>query len=495
MATAAQTADPASTPRPALEAALARLRSADDFPAVSGRIQQLMDVLDDEYASVQTLTNLIIQDYSMTVKLLKTANAFQFNRSGAPLVSVSHAIVLLGVKAVRELASCIVVFEHFQRRSPGLRQLLMLSLLDANHARAVAVRTGTLRGEEAYLLGMLRNLGEVLVACYLPDEYAAVLKDMADAQSPERASCRRILQFEYEELASAVVRDWHMSSISTVLAEGESSTRSDPAQAIVSFAHGLTSGVYRHGSESSHKAITLLLLKHAALGLNRDDVAEVLEAGIKGTHGTFAQARIRLDDLQLKRQMAAALVESPNAAAAPESRPGDAPHDESPEGSPAMMAVRQALENEQLDLNKKILIILEATLTAGGFDRAMLALVAGSRHEVCGRLGLGVNSEALIARFRFPLGVNGGPAGTAVGRGQELMLAGSWELVPDEQRFLRSLEAGAIVLFPVVVDSRVMGALYVDTTDKSQPTEAAVTTARRMRDAIVKSMRPRTPAA
>ena len=161
-----------------------RLRSADDFPAVSGRVQQLMRVLGDEDASVQKLTNLIIQDYSMTVRLLKTANAFQFNRSGVPLMSVSHAIVLMGVKAVRELASTIVVFEHFNRRSPGLRQLLMLSLLTANHAREVAARTtGGIRGEEAYLLGMLRNLGEVLVACYFPAEYAAVLRDMADTNS------------------------------------------------------------------------------------------------------------------------------------------------------------------------------------------------------------------------------------------------------------------------------------------------------------------------
>src|SRR5262245_46739148 len=134
--------------RSALEAALARVRSADDFPAVSARVQQLMEILGHEDVSVQRLATRIIQDYSMTVKLLRMANSFQFNRSGAPLVSVTHAIVLIGVKAVRELASGIIVFEHFQRRSPGLRQLLMLSLLSANHAREVADRTGAIRGEE-----------------------------------------------------------------------------------------------------------------------------------------------------------------------------------------------------------------------------------------------------------------------------------------------------------------------------------------------------------
>jgi HD-like signal output (HDOD) protein len=211
MATTPPTTAAASSEN-ALRNVLTRLRTGDDFPAVSGRVQQLMEVLGDEDVSVQKLANLIIQDYGMTVKLLKTVNAFQFNRSNVPLVSVTHAIFRMGVKAVRELASTIVVFEHFHRRSPGLRQLLMLSLLSANHAREVASRTGTVRSEKAYLLGMLRNLGEVIVACYLPAEYAAILEEMGEARSTERSVCRRLLGFEYEELARAVVREWGIST-------------------------------------------------------------------------------------------------------------------------------------------------------------------------------------------------------------------------------------------------------------------------------------------
>src|ERR1044071_1255587 len=52
-----------------LDAAVARVRAADDFPAVSGKIQQLMEVLQQEETHVQRLANLIIQDYSLTLKL------------------------------------------------------------------------------------------------------------------------------------------------------------------------------------------------------------------------------------------------------------------------------------------------------------------------------------------------------------------------------------------------------------------------------------------
>src|SRR5690349_10715499 len=90
-------ADPHSlAAQSALEIALDRIRATDDFPAISGRIQQLMEVLGDEDASVQRLANVVIQDYSLTLKLLRSANSFKFNRSGTPVLSATHAIVMMG---------------------------------------------------------------------------------------------------------------------------------------------------------------------------------------------------------------------------------------------------------------------------------------------------------------------------------------------------------------------------------------------------------------
>jgi GAF domain-containing protein len=474
-----------------LEAALARVRGAEDFPAVSGRLHQLMELLGDEDASVQRLANFLLQDYSLTLKLLRTANSFQFNRSGAPVVSATHAIVMMGAQTVRDLVSTIVVFEHYHRKSPGLRQLLMLSLLSANHAREVAERTGGARGEEAYLLGMLRNLGEVLVACYLPAEYAAVLKDVADHRSTAEAACRRVLHFTYEQLATAVVRDWHIPYVERVLSDGGASA--EKSQTIVSFAHALTSAVYRQGHSQPQQAVRLLLQKYADLKLDHDDVGAVLEAGVAGTKETFKQAKVQLDELRLKHQIALALNDKPSS----EQEPAPVAPRPCPKERVAttMSVVTQAVDDAALDLNKTILVILEAALTAGGFDRAVLALVSPTRREVCGRFGLGRDCDSVVTRFRFPLSVSGGPVGIALTRGQELMIAKDWELLPDEQRLLRTMNAGAILGLPLVVEGRTIGGLYVDTDATRPPAEAAFAIARHMRDAIITAMSRRRPQA
>src|SRR5712691_9425576 len=73
-----------------LDAAVARVESAEDFPALAAQIQKL--------------ANIVLLDYSLTLKLLQRANSYHFNRSGIPIVSVTQAILMLGVQTVRDLA-------------------------------------------------------------------------------------------------------------------------------------------------------------------------------------------------------------------------------------------------------------------------------------------------------------------------------------------------------------------------------------------------------
>lgn len=83
-------------------------------------------MLGDEDASVQRLANIVLRDYGLTLQVIRAANSFHYNRSGCPVVTATHAMVLLGVHAVRALVSGIVIFEHCQRHSPGLKHLMLL---------------------------------------------------------------------------------------------------------------------------------------------------------------------------------------------------------------------------------------------------------------------------------------------------------------------------------------------------------------------------------
>ena len=120
----------------ALEQRLRTILQAGDFPALSKLFAEAMSVSADEDASSQRLANLVLRDYSLTVKVIRTANTLHYNRTGKSIRSATHAMLLLGVRTVRDLATSLILFEHFHKKSPGLKELMLLSMLAATGSRA-----------------------------------------------------------------------------------------------------------------------------------------------------------------------------------------------------------------------------------------------------------------------------------------------------------------------------------------------------------------------
>ncbi len=117
---------------------LARIREGSNFPALSRQIIDTITALDDDGQSLQRLANVVLREYSLTLSVIRTANSVHYRRSTRPIQSATHAMLLLGAKTVRQLASSLLPFENYQRQSPGLKELMLLSLLTANHGESRA---------------------------------------------------------------------------------------------------------------------------------------------------------------------------------------------------------------------------------------------------------------------------------------------------------------------------------------------------------------------
>ena len=112
----------------------------------------------DLYGGSSTeLVRIILQDLGLTSRILRVANSALYNRSGHPIMSVAHGTILLGWDNVRNLVSTVRYLEHFAGRAPGLRELLLLSLLSAVHGRNIAATIGYPCPEDAYICGLFRN--------------------------------------------------------------------------------------------------------------------------------------------------------------------------------------------------------------------------------------------------------------------------------------------------------------------------------------------------
>jgi HD-like signal output (HDOD) protein len=480
-----------------------------EFPALSRQIRDTMAVLDDEDASMQRLANIVLQDYSLTLKVILAANGFHYNRSGRPLLSATHAMVLLGFKTIRDLASSLLLFEHYHRKSPGLKELMLLSMLTANQAREAAERVSLAAPEQAHLCGMFRGLGEVLIGCHRPAEYAAILKAVTDEKRTPADACLAVLKFTYEDLGEAIAQHWGMPAVVAQTMRSSGSADRDDLGAIVSFSHELTTAVYRHDSEQSPSGVGRVFEKYKIrLGLDRDDVTSILEGAVQVTRETFAQARISVNDLRLRRQTRLALqaisAVPDETAVEPAGGAADATGAEAEAGAdpvaPSIEELRERFAQEidaalggqdGMDLNRMLLMVLEGIYRGGPFDRVMFCLVNADRSEVRGRFGLGADVDPLVAQFQFPLALSsaGGPVARALVTVLDLWCGKAAGMAPDEAALAARFGSDAFAVFPVMVQGRIVGCLYFDRcTDRPAPDAATLTFLRRLRDAAARAV-------
>ncbi len=466
--------DPEESP---VRARMSRILEGSDFPALSKQIIETISALDDDASSLQRLANVVLREYSLTLSVVRTANSVHYRRSGRSIQSATHAMMLLGAKTVRQLASSLLLFENFHRRSPALKELMLQSLLTANHAREVANTLGMEEPEEAHLCGMFRNLGEVLIACHFGEDYARIQTMMHDEGKSETGATKAVLGFAYADLGAEVSRQWGMPDAVVQGMRARASTSVSLSAAVTAFSHDLTVALYgqAHTPDGAGVALETVIEQHGAkIKLSRQQVREVIASALNETRELFASLHVPSDRQRVKQLSEAARSAIGAAArdiAALETGEWSAVTTATSEDAavPWRDRLRQELESAAdassgTALSDVLLLALEGALRGGPFDRVMVCILDTDRGRLVARSGLGDGIDVLLTHFDFPMNIRGGPVVTATQQRAPLYLPTDRPMNAIEARWAGTLRVAQFGVFPIVVAGKIVGCVYVDRT-------------------------------
>ncbi len=157
---------------PKLQALVAQLES---LPCISSFYSELIEELHSEDASIQKVSGIILQDVGMTVKILQMVNSAFFGVR-QHVQNLSQAVILLGLETIRTLAISAKIFSCFE--TAHLKQFSIHSLWRhcmevGEHAKHIAQieQVDSIIVDYALLSGMLHDVGKLIFATKLPDEY------------------------------------------------------------------------------------------------------------------------------------------------------------------------------------------------------------------------------------------------------------------------------------------------------------------------------------
>ncbi len=184
------------------------MRLKNDFPALAQSISTLNQLADSSDKDSNQLANIIVKDQGLSSKILRVVNSAYY---GAFSGTISRAVVILGVNGVRSIAASLSLLEHFGEKSnvPHIKDMLSESLYSGLCAREICKGVDRELAEEALLGAMLRRLGGILVAYYLPDEEQEVRRlqevDGLDGVEAEK----QVLGTDYARIGREVAKEWN----------------------------------------------------------------------------------------------------------------------------------------------------------------------------------------------------------------------------------------------------------------------------------------------
>lgn len=469
-ATGAEPTLPLPTALPPRLARVAQQLSADeDFPAVSTQIFRVMHLADHERESLRTLTQEILKDVALTNKLLRVVNAARYAGHQDGVGTVSRAISLLGVSAVRQLALSLVLLEHLENKHQvnWLRQTYLKTLLTAHVA--VALSSGQAEPEQAFLTAMFQSLGPVVALCHFPAVTEVLAGDETPGYDALQLATQRALGVSLDELGGLIATLWSLPD--TVRRAMERPQGKPPLRPPQDVSERLR-WVARAASEVSDLLCRTDAADPATVERTVRGFLPVLGQTLESATGRLAQARLDWVQAAGALGLEAELQRwAPKLAPSPEVGrrvPPATSQDVSPE-----QVLAQGLDDitaamvDGGDAQDRARMGLEAICRALGLTRAVLCRQQPGASGLKGWIGLGEGGEGLCQRMVLRPGASDDTLSTLSGTGRD-----TW--VPELQRanwatrlptWLAPPMGGGLLLMPLHQGTRLVGVIYADGTD------------------------------
>lgn len=192
---------------------LERMQQSGDFPALSNTINTVTKFTSStSETSLTELSNAILNDYSLTSKVLKVVNSVAYRHFGE-VSTISRAVIVLGFENIKDLALAITLFEHLDKHkgTNELKDLIIKSIYSGILARQIAgeIETAGIEKEEAFICALFHTFGKLLACFYLPEKVREINDYMLQEGVTEDAAARAVLDETYPQIGMSLAKGWN----------------------------------------------------------------------------------------------------------------------------------------------------------------------------------------------------------------------------------------------------------------------------------------------
>lgn len=192
-----------------------RLKISKNLPSPPQILLKLLDACNSSKATPKELAGIVFKDPSISAKILQLINS-SFMGLREKVNNLEKAVVYLGADTIKNIAisaSVVQVFRRVESSSQfNMHHFWWHSVMCATLAKRIAKKAGYTSSDEAFLSGMLHDIGKLVLWVNFKKQYADALSE-AGNDTDLLITKETAIGASHHELGSWMVRQWRLNSL------------------------------------------------------------------------------------------------------------------------------------------------------------------------------------------------------------------------------------------------------------------------------------------
>jgi len=188
------------------------MQAMRDLPPLPTVVQKLLAVMNDEDSSADDVTRVLSSDQALAGKILKLVNSSYYGMSGE-VATITRAVVVLGFSGVRNTAMGFGMVSALKKLGGGLdmQDFWDHAIATGAGAQAMAEELPQLKAdpEEAFIAGLMHDIGHIVLAGAAPAAYAAA-RGRADGGEDALVAEKAELTMTHAAVGERLLRFWQL---------------------------------------------------------------------------------------------------------------------------------------------------------------------------------------------------------------------------------------------------------------------------------------------
>ncbi len=186
----------------------------EKIPAFPQSVNKVLALTSDINCSPKELVEVVSLDPVLTLKILKLVNSAYFGLANK-VTSIRHALVYLGLNTLKNITLSLAMIGALPKKNKAgfdSNALWIHSLAVGSAAKLLARARGAAKDEteDYFVAGLLHDVGKLVFARYMPDEFKAAL-DKAKAEDISLHDAeKQVISATHAEVGAMLAKKWEL---------------------------------------------------------------------------------------------------------------------------------------------------------------------------------------------------------------------------------------------------------------------------------------------